>query len=257
MDLIGLCERVLKHRVIHKSLRDFLPLRYISRDGHAEGKHVNRGRDTPIFCPTLQVLDFSTLGDGADVNSVIKFLPHTLHVCGRNLIKGLTSAASPRLEHSSTCKLGQKIGVSLPLLTCSLSAWPFRLLYCRGRKSRMDLQNYPVHPLETAKTATTRKNSEKYDRKQYLNLYLLSQCIPLSSLPMFLYWLLELYMVRFVSFLFHTYHDLLSSSFSISQTSPRSFEVIIWMLLGVLNVWVLLMTLVLLGMLFVWVLLGT
>ena len=36
------------------------PLRYSSRDGHAEGKHVNRGRDTPSFCPTLQVLDMLT-----------------------------------------------------------------------------------------------------------------------------------------------------------------------------------------------------
>ena len=74
-----------KYRVIHKSLRDFRPLRYSSRDGHAEGEHVNRGRDTPNFCPTLQVLDMSTLGDAADVNPVIKFLPYTaLHVCGRN-----------------------------------------------------------------------------------------------------------------------------------------------------------------------------
>jgi hypothetical protein len=40
-------------------------------------KNVNRGRDTPIFSPTLQVLDMSTLGDAADVNPVIKFLPHT------------------------------------------------------------------------------------------------------------------------------------------------------------------------------------
>jgi len=45
---------------IHKSLRDFRPLRYSSRDGHAEGEHVNRGRDTPSFCPTLQVLDMLT-----------------------------------------------------------------------------------------------------------------------------------------------------------------------------------------------------
>jgi hypothetical protein len=43
-------------------------------------------------------------------------------VCSRNLITGLTSAASPRVDISSTCKLGQKIGVSLPLLTCSSSA---------------------------------------------------------------------------------------------------------------------------------------
>ena len=28
----------------------------------------------------VQVLDMSTLGDAADVNPVIKFLPHTLHV---------------------------------------------------------------------------------------------------------------------------------------------------------------------------------
>jgi hypothetical protein len=34
--------------------------------------------ETPNFCPTLQVLDVSTLGDAADVNPVIKFLPHTL-----------------------------------------------------------------------------------------------------------------------------------------------------------------------------------
>jgi hypothetical protein len=76
-------EPVPKHsvlyRVIRKSLRDFRPLRYSSQDGHAEGEHVNRGRHTPSFCPTLQVLDMSTLGDVADVNPVIKFLPHTVN----------------------------------------------------------------------------------------------------------------------------------------------------------------------------------
>jgi hypothetical protein len=65
------------YRVILKSLRDFRPLRYSSRDGHAEGEHVNRERDTPSFCPTLQVLDMCTLGDAADVNPVIKFLRHS------------------------------------------------------------------------------------------------------------------------------------------------------------------------------------
>jgi hypothetical protein len=49
------------YRVIRKSLRDVRPLRYSSRDGHAAGEHVNRGRDTPSFCPTLQVLDSSFL----------------------------------------------------------------------------------------------------------------------------------------------------------------------------------------------------
>ena len=72
---------ILRHcniyRVIHKSLRDFRPLQYSNRDGHAEGEHVNRGRDNPSFYPTLQLLDISTLGDAADVNPVIKFLPHS------------------------------------------------------------------------------------------------------------------------------------------------------------------------------------
>jgi hypothetical protein len=36
-------------------------MRKSSRDGHAEEKLVNRGRDTPCFCPTLQLLDMSTL----------------------------------------------------------------------------------------------------------------------------------------------------------------------------------------------------
>jgi len=91
------------YRVIHKSLRNFRPLWYSSRDGHAEEEHVNRGRDTPSFFPTLHVLDMSTLGDATDVNPVIKFLPHTLHVCGRNLFTWLTSAESPSVDILSTC----------------------------------------------------------------------------------------------------------------------------------------------------------
>ena len=71
---------VQKYRVIHKSLRDFWPLWYSSRDGHTGGEHVNRGRDTPSFCPTLQVLNMSTFGDPADVNSVMKFLPQHCNI---------------------------------------------------------------------------------------------------------------------------------------------------------------------------------
>jgi hypothetical protein len=52
---------------------------------------------------------------------------------------GLTSAASPRVHISSTCKVGQKLRVCLPLLTCSPSVWPSRLLYRTDRKSRRDL----------------------------------------------------------------------------------------------------------------------
>ena len=48
------------------------------------------------------------------------------------------------VDVSNTYKVGQKRRVSLPLLTCSPSAWPSRLLYRRGRKSGRYM-NYPVH----------------------------------------------------------------------------------------------------------------
>jgi hypothetical protein len=125
------------YRVIHKSFQDFRPLLYSSRDSHAEGDHINRGRDTPIFCPTLQVLDMSTLGNAARTCPLCHLIYHRCdegswrqsllstarccNLCGKNLIKGFTSAVSPRLDISSTCKVGQKIGVSLPLLISSPS----------------------------------------------------------------------------------------------------------------------------------------
>jgi hypothetical protein len=56
------------------------------------------------------------------------------NLCGKNLITGLTSATS-----TSTCTVGQKLGVSLSLLTCCPLAWPSRL-YRRGRQCRRDLQ---------------------------------------------------------------------------------------------------------------------
>jgi hypothetical protein len=36
-------------------------------------------RDTPSFCPSLQVLNMYTSGDMADVNPEIKFLPHKVN----------------------------------------------------------------------------------------------------------------------------------------------------------------------------------
>jgi len=91
-----------------------------------------------IFSPSWQKLLLSNLPNHYQCN------PHNqvaaTHVtCGSNLITRLTSAASPRVDISSTCKVGQKLGMSLPLLTWSLSAWPSRLLYRGGRKSRRDL----------------------------------------------------------------------------------------------------------------------
>jgi hypothetical protein len=152
------------YRVIHKSLRDFRLLRYSSREGHTKGQHVNRGRGTPSFCPILQVLDKSKLGDAAmsilessschtrcNIRRSIAASASTIFscgcapyatwftVCGRNLITRFASASSPTVAISSTYKEGQKLGVFLPLLTCSPSGSPSRLLYRRGRKSWRDL----------------------------------------------------------------------------------------------------------------------
>ena len=114
-----------------------------------KGKHVNRGRDTPSFCPTFQVIDMSTLGDSTDVNPVIRFLPHTCNVCGRNLITGLTSAASPRVDISSSCKVGQKLGVSLPLLTCFSFDMTIPATVPQRSEIAEGLRNYPVFERRT------------------------------------------------------------------------------------------------------------
>ena len=120
------------YRVIHKSLREFRPLRYSSRDGHAEGKHVNRGRDNTSFCPTLQVLDISTLGDAADVNHVIKFLPHTLHVCGRNQsVAQVTVCSQINTKHIHTVQAERTSVIHL----CINMLWASNnLLFGRFRK---------------------------------------------------------------------------------------------------------------------------
>ena len=79
-------------------------------------------------------------------NPVIKFLPYPCKVCGRNLITGLTSAASPRVGTSSTCKVGQKLGVSLPP---SVDMLPFGVTIPATVPQRWKipegLMNYPVH----------------------------------------------------------------------------------------------------------------
>ena len=55
--------------------------------------------------------------------------------CARNVCQ-----EPSEVNISSTCKVEQKLWVSLFLLTCSPSAWPSRVLYRRGRKSRRDLR---------------------------------------------------------------------------------------------------------------------
>jgi len=57
------CVCVYIYRVINKSLRDFRTRLRNNQDRHGRKEHINRERDTPSFCPTLQVLDMCTLGD--------------------------------------------------------------------------------------------------------------------------------------------------------------------------------------------------
>jgi hypothetical protein len=98
-------------------------------------------------------------------------------VCGRNLITGLTSAASPRVAISSTCKVGQKLGLSHPLLTCSPSAWPSRLLYSSGRKFRRDLWITLYIITIFIFITEIRKTSGKLLRKVVNNLLIIKLCI--------------------------------------------------------------------------------
>jgi hypothetical protein len=61
------------------------------------------------------------------------------NLCGRNWIRGLTSAASPGVDIWSTCKVGHTLGEFLYLLIYSFLLCLSWLLYCRVRKSRRDL----------------------------------------------------------------------------------------------------------------------
>ena len=81
-----------------------------------------------------------------DVNSVIKFLPYTCNVCGRNLITGLTSAASPRVDIPSTCKVGQKVGVSFPSVDMLSFGVTIPAIVPQRSEISEGLMNYPVYP---------------------------------------------------------------------------------------------------------------
>jgi hypothetical protein len=98
---------IYKYRVFHKSLRDCRPLRYISRDGHAEDEHVKRGRDTASFCPTLQVLDMSFL------LCISWLLRSQVRKCRRILWITLYKLASLRFKLNKNCSFYSKDGARL------------------------------------------------------------------------------------------------------------------------------------------------
>jgi hypothetical protein len=66
-------------------------------------------------------------------------------MCGGNLITGLTSAVSPRVDISSTCKVGQKLGSVSP----SVDMLPFGVTIPAAVLQRSEipegLMTYAVH----------------------------------------------------------------------------------------------------------------
>jgi len=136
------------YRVIHKSLRDFRPLRYSDQDGHTEGEHVNRGRDTPSFCPTLQVLDMSTLGDATDVKfgnfgkfqDTERFLiPCPRHVSSRLPPSGKTC------KYAMAPSTQKKIWRDYLHINMLLSAVFFLVVAQQSSEVPEKLMNYPVY----------------------------------------------------------------------------------------------------------------
>jgi len=134
---------VTLYRVIHKSLRKFRTQLHSNQDRHSRKEHINRCRISPSFSFCLRgsiaYLQVSPLGGRHDETWRGQGIRKRFVSWILSKLPNLTSAASPRVDISSTCKVEQKIGVSLPLLTCSPSASPSRSLYRRGRKSRRDL----------------------------------------------------------------------------------------------------------------------
>ena len=79
--------------------------------------------------------------------------PHTCNVCGRNLITGLTSAASPRVDISSTCKIGQKLGVSVSV---DMLSFGVSIAATVPQRSEIPegLVNYPVYCVQKSNWKT-------------------------------------------------------------------------------------------------------
>jgi hypothetical protein len=86
---------------------------------------TERERDTPIFCPTLQVLDMSTLHDAADVNPAIKFLPH--------MLQHLAVDSSDCLHYPLSQQSCNK-GSWRQMLQCVWQELDYRIYICRVTK---------------------------------------------------------------------------------------------------------------------------
>jgi hypothetical protein len=113
--------------------------------------------ETPSFCPILQLLDMSTLGDAADINLVIKSLPRDLPQLRRRIVEAVAAIDRQmlqsvwqepdyRIDISSTCKVGQKLGVYVsPSVGILLFGVTIPVTVPQRSEIPEGLMNYPVH----------------------------------------------------------------------------------------------------------------
>ena len=130
------------YRVIRKSLWNFRNRLRNNQDRQQKGAYQYVGNPSTSFLCTRRrgiLASFTARGGSRGETWRGQGIRKRSVSCNLPKLPNLTSAASPRVDISSTCKIGQKLGVSVPLLTCSPSAWRSRSLYRRGRKSRRDL----------------------------------------------------------------------------------------------------------------------
>jgi hypothetical protein len=129
------------YRVIHKFLRDFRPLRYSNRDGHAEGEHVNRERDSKFlsyltgarYCSPLVTRQMSDLAILTNSKTQRFLIPCPRHVSSRLPPSGETR------KYVTAPSTKRKLGEILYLLICSFLLCLSWLLRSRFRKFRRDL----------------------------------------------------------------------------------------------------------------------
>ena len=122
------------YRVIHKSLRHFRPLRYSSRDGHVERGACQQRERHSKFLPYLTGARY--------VHPWWRGRCQSFNQVPATHVARMWQELDYRIDRIQA--VGQKLGVSLPLLTCS----PFGVTIPATVPQRSEipegLTNYPV-----------------------------------------------------------------------------------------------------------------
>jgi hypothetical protein len=165
------------HYVLHVILKDdscgivclLVRFRYV-------GKRCLRSHQLPPLSFALSIRPSSF---AVSLSSVPLFLYRVIHKSLWNFRTRLhnNQDGHSRKELSSTCKVGQKLGVSLPLLTCFPSAWPSRLPYrCRTARRDLWIAMYCFNPLTPELNPSAQRCLTRFF---LLEILLLEPCISL------------------------------------------------------------------------------